>query len=99
MKKTISIIGATGSIGLSTLNIIDNKKNLFNINLLSAKKNFKTICLQIKKYSPKIYVITDNNVFQKVKKRFIKKNKKILNNFSEIIKKKNLISPLQQYQV
>ena len=88
MKKTISIIGATGSIGLSTLNIIDNKKNLFNINLLSAKKNFKTICLQIKKYSPKIYVITDNNVFQKVKKRFIKKNIKILNNFSEIIKKK-----------
>ena len=51
MNKTISIIGSTGSIGLSTLSII-NKKN-FNINLLSANKNYKIICKQIIRYKPK----------------------------------------------
>ena len=29
MKKTISILGSTGSIGLSTLNIINKKKKIF----------------------------------------------------------------------
>ena len=38
MKKTISILGSTGSIGLTTLGIIDKKKNDFNIFLLMAKR-------------------------------------------------------------
>ena len=41
MKQTISILGSTGSVGLSTLKIIDKKKNLFKIEILSANKNFK----------------------------------------------------------
>ena len=38
MKKLISIIGSTGSIGLTSLKIIDKKKNFLKVNLLSAKK-------------------------------------------------------------
>ena len=74
MSKTISIIGSTGSIGLSTLSII-NKKN-FNINLLSANKNYKLICKQIIRYKPKVFIITDNDIFKKVKKNFLKKKQK-----------------------
>ena len=74
MSKTISIIGSTGSIGLSTLSIINKKK--FNINLLSANKNYKLICEQIIKYKPKFFIITDNNIFKKVKKKFLKKKNK-----------------------
>ena len=47
MKKTISILGSTGSIGLNTIKIINKKKNNFQINLLSANKNFKLISKQI----------------------------------------------------
>ena len=82
MSKTISVIGSTGSIGLSTLFIID-KKN-FKINLLSANKNYKLICKQIKKYNPKIFIITDRNIFKKKKKKFFKKKTKIFNNFNSI---------------
>ena len=57
MKKIISILGSTGSIGLSTLKIIDRKKNYFKINLLSENKNYKLICSQIKKYNPNIFFI------------------------------------------
>ena len=59
MKKNISILGSTGSIGLSTLKIIDKRKSYFKINILSANKNYNLICSQIKKYKPKVFVIND----------------------------------------
>ena len=71
MKKIISILGSTGSIGLSTLKIIDRKKNYFKINILSANKNYKLICSQIKKYKPNIFVINNSYIFEKVKKKMI----------------------------
>ena len=40
MKISIKILGSTGSIGLSALKIIDIKKKIFKINLLSANKNY-----------------------------------------------------------
>ena len=90
MKKLISILGSTGSIGLSTFTIIDKKKNYFNVNLLSANKNYKLICKQILKYKPNIFVITDPIIFKKVKKKFIGKKIIILNNFQLVnLKKKN----------
>ena len=49
MKLKISILGSTGSIGISTLKIIDKRKKNFNINFLSANKNYLTISKQIKK--------------------------------------------------
>ena len=67
MRKSISILGSTGSIGLSTLKIIDNKKNFFKIYLLSANKNYKLICKQIIKYKPQIFVVTDKITYIKLK--------------------------------
>ena len=81
MKKKISILGSTGSIGLSTLKIIDKKKIFFKVVLLSANKNYLQICKQIKKYKPIYFVISDLNIFIKVKKKFINSNTKIINNF------------------
>ena len=81
MKKRISILGSTGSIGLNTLSIIDKKKNFFDIILLSSNQNYKLICKQIKKYKPKIYVIKDFKTYNKVKEKFKKTNTEILNSF------------------
>ena len=64
MKKKISILGSTGSIGLSALDIVDKKRNLFNIDLLSANSNYKLISKQIKKYKPKIFVVKDKIIFK-----------------------------------
>ena len=41
MKKKISILGSTGSIGINVLKIINLNKNSFFINLLMANSNFK----------------------------------------------------------
>ena len=70
MNKLISILGSTGSVGESTLSIIDLKKNYFRPYIFSANKNYKLICKQIKKYKPKIFVIKNLNTFNKVSKRY-----------------------------
>mgnify|MGYP003685716327 CR=1 FL=1 len=88
MKKKISILGSTGSIGLSALNIIDKKRNFFNIDLLSAKSNYKLICKQIKKYKPKIFVVKDQIIFKKIKKKYRKNKVKVLDSFNKVNLKK-----------
>ena len=83
MKKKISILGSTGSIGVTTLNILNKKKNLFKINLLSADKNLNLICKQIKMYKPNFFIINNLKVFQKVITKIKKTKTQIIlsNNF------------------
>ena len=80
MKKFISILGSTGSVGLNTLKIINKKKKYLKPYLFSSNKNYDLICHQIKKYKPIIYLINDEKVFEKVKKKFIRSGTKIINN-------------------
>ena len=90
MKKNITILGSTGSIGLTALSIFEKKKKDFKLQLLSANKNFHLICKQIQKYSPNYFVITDFYTYEKVKKKFSKKKIKIIYDFNSLIlKKKN----------
>ena len=81
MKKTLSILGSTGSIGNSVFKIINKRKKLFKINLLAADKNYLKILNQIRKYKPNIFVVNDKQTYNNLKKiKF--KNTKILNNFA-----------------
>ena len=57
MKRSLAILGSTGSVGLTTLKILDKKRSSFKIKLLIANKNFKVICEQIKKYKPENFLI------------------------------------------
>ena len=91
MIKKISILGSTGSIGLSVFQIIQKKKNNFKIILLSANKNYSLICKQIQKYKPKYFIINDINTYKKIKKKFSKNKTKIFNNF-HFINKRNSFS-------
>jgi 1-deoxy-D-xylulose-5-phosphate reductoisomerase len=85
MKKKIGILGSTGSIGTTLLNLI-NKKNT-EVYFLMANKNYKKILKQAKLYSVKYVIITDKTNFKKAKK--FNNNKKIIiinnYNFHEII--------------
>ena len=68
MKK-IAILGSTGSIGLTTLKIINLKKKQFKIELLAASTNSIEISKQIHKYKPKYYIISDEKTYLKIKKK------------------------------
>ena len=69
MKKKICILGATGSIGSSTLKVAIANKNDFIIDTLVANTDTKKILFQIKKYKPNNYIIKDLNTFLKIKKK------------------------------
>jgi len=58
-KKTIAILGSTGSIGTTSLNILKSHKKKFKINLLCCNKNKIQIHKQIKTYLPKFVIIND----------------------------------------
>ena len=54
MKKNISILGSTGSIGRQTLEVISAFPNRFRIVGLAAKDNLDILAEQVKRFSPKI---------------------------------------------
>ncbi len=84
MKKKICILGSTGSIGVTSLKIFDKKIKNFNICVLVANRNYNLICKQIKKYKPKIFIITNQLVYKKVLKKFRNYKIKILNDFNNL---------------
>ena len=84
MKKSISILGSTGSVGLSTLDIVNKKKKYFKPYIFSANRNFNLICQQIKKYKPKYFIINDEYTYLKISKKFRKNKIKIFRNFDNL---------------
>ncbi len=55
MKKTnISVLGSTGSIGRSTLEVIDLLSHRFNVIGLAAGRNTELLASQIKRFEPEI---------------------------------------------
>ncbi len=88
MKKKIAILGSTGSIGRTSLDIIKKDLKSFTIILLYANSNYSLIKKQIKYFKPKYFIINNLIVFQKIKKKFKKNKVKILNNFEDINLKK-----------
>ena len=79
MKKKITIFGSTGSIGLSTLDIISQHNDKYEIVGLSINNNYEKLLEQVSAFKPKIVSIKDTNSFEKFKNRNTLKNLKILN--------------------
>jgi len=67
MKKKIAILGSTGSIGKSTLEVIEKDKKNFDIILLSANNNYKKLAEQAKKFIVKNVLIKNKKFHLKVK--------------------------------
>ena len=62
MKKRVSIFGSTGSIGTSTLNVVRNNKDIFEIVSLVAGENIDRLIEQIIEFKPKhVYIKSEEN--------------------------------------
>lgn len=61
MKKKISIIGSTGSIGTQALEVIDKLQDKFEILALAGGSNVRLLNEQIKKYKPKTVCLGNKN--------------------------------------
>ena len=68
MKKKIAILGSTGSIGKSTLDIIRKDKKNFDVIFLSANNNYKKLIQQAKEFNVKNVLITNTIFYERTKK-------------------------------
>ena len=91
MKKTIAILGSTGSIGKNLIKLVEKNFNDFKVELLSTNKNYKNLFKQAIKLNVKNIIINDNNSYKLFLKINLNKNIKIYNsfdNFNKIFNKK-----------
>jgi 1-deoxy-D-xylulose-5-phosphate reductoisomerase len=93
MKKKIIILGSTGSIGKTTIEIINKNKNKFQILLLSTNINVKILIKQAKRFNVRNLVINNYDEFIKAKVKYKNTKFRIYNNFQclDVILKKQKI--------
>ncbi len=77
MKKKIAILGSTGSIGKSTLEVIKKDKKNFDVVLLTANNNYKKLIQQAKEFKVKNVLIKNNSFYSKVKNSLKKTKTKV----------------------
>ena len=68
MKKKITIFGSTGSIGDSTLDIISNHPDKYEVVGLSVNKNFEKLLKQVSDFKPKVVSISNEDAYKNFKK-------------------------------
>ena len=66
MRKRLSILGSTGSIGTNALKVISSLNDAFEITYLSTYKNVELLFDQVKKYTPKAVVVVDEVAAKKI---------------------------------
>ena len=64
----VSILGSSGSIGTSTLNVIKENADHFSLNLLTANSNDKKLLDQCKSFHPKYAYMADIKASKKLQK-------------------------------
>ena len=86
MKKKILLLGSTGSIGKSSLNIIRNYKSKLEVVALSTNKNIKLIISQSKEFNVKNIIVNDFQSYKKILNYGLNKKIQIFNNISDFLK-------------
>jgi 1-deoxy-D-xylulose-5-phosphate reductoisomerase len=68
MKKRVALLGSTGSIGTSTLDVVRHLKKDVHVVGLAANKNVDLLLRQIKEFSPSVVAIGDTPSADRLKK-------------------------------
>jgi 1-deoxy-D-xylulose-5-phosphate reductoisomerase len=67
MKKKVLILGSTGSIGCSTLDLIKEHKDAYEVATLTANRNAKKLAEQAIEFQAKNVVIADKSKYKELK--------------------------------
>ena len=66
-KRTIAILGSTGSIGTQTLQVVEEHPECFEVYALTAKSRVDELIEQARKFNPEAVVIADETKYEKLK--------------------------------
>ncbi len=67
--KTLSLLGSTGSIGVSTLRVVDAHPERFTVTALGAGRNVELLEQQVARYRPEVVAVADENTAAEMKRR------------------------------
>lgn len=67
--RRLSILGATGSIGSSTVDIISRYPDLFDVHMVSAQRNFQKLAEIVRLVGAKVAVIEDESFYGPLKEQ------------------------------
>ena len=70
-KMQISLLGSTGSIGISTLDVVRRHPDRFRIYSLVAGQNVDTLSSQILEFRPKVVVVADQGALARLRSRLL----------------------------
>ncbi|MDR0484381.1 MAG: 1-deoxy-D-xylulose-5-phosphate reductoisomerase [Alphaproteobacteria bacterium] len=84
-KKRVSIIGATGSVGKSAFNVITGNKEIFEVEALVAKSNYRELAKQAIALKAEKVFIEDIQYYQSLIKELQHTNIKVFASKEEII--------------
>jgi 1-deoxy-D-xylulose-5-phosphate reductoisomerase len=60
LSRTITILGSTGSIGVSTLDVVRQNRDRFRVFALAAGRNIERLAEQIQEFNPALAVVDDS---------------------------------------
>lgn len=66
-QKTVSVLGATGSVGCNTLDLVRRNPGAYAVEALTANRNVALLAAQAREFSPKLAVIADDSRYQELK--------------------------------
>ena len=66
-KKTVSILGSTGSIGCNTLDLVSRDRDAYGIKALTAHKNVAKLAQQAIEFNAEMAVIADATLYSDLK--------------------------------
>ena len=67
--KSLSILGSTGSIGLSTLSVVDSLSDKFLVAGLAAGQDLEGLAKQVARYHPRLVSVADERHIPSLKER------------------------------
>lgn len=67
VKKAISVLGSTGSIGKSTLDVVARHPDRYSVYALSAHTSIDTLFVQCQRFRPKVAVVGDETTAVKLR--------------------------------
>ena len=63
-SRTVTVLGSTGSIGMSTMDVLALHQDRFQVHGLAAGNNISLLAEQITRWKPAVVVVTLGDLFR-----------------------------------
>ena len=78
LPRTLTLLGSTGSIGLSTLDLVARNPDAYDVVALTARENVTLLAQQARQFRPRVVAIADPARYQELKEALAGTNISVL---------------------